>query len=232
MNRFINASYINGLIRGVSEKSVIACQAPITKSVDKFWQMVWENKVKLIVMLCPLVGCKGPESMNYWEIDCLEDFTLKVIEKTHVNDKLVLTTLKLCRGGDSLTLQHLNEIGWVDDTAEESLCKDIDYMIEKMLQTRAEHTDSPIIVHCSAGIGRTGTLVAIFNIVESLIYSKQHTVDPRDSPHTVEKYPSILEHPLRVSIFGCVRKLREQRMLMVKKLCQYKFLYFYINRWI
>ena len=70
-------------------------------------------------------------------------------------------------------MSHLNEIGWVDDTAdtEETLCKDIDYLIERMIMTRAEHTESPIIVHCSAGIGRTGTLVAIFNIVESLIYS-------------------------------------------------------------
>ena len=85
----------------------------------------------------------------------------------------MLTKLELDHKGEIHTLSHLNEIGWVDDTAdtEETLCKDIDYLIETMIKTRAEHTESPIIVHCSAGIGRTGTLVAIFNIVESLIYN-------------------------------------------------------------
>ena len=45
MNRYINANYINRLIGGASEKSVIACQAPVEKSLSKFWQMVWENQV-------------------------------------------------------------------------------------------------------------------------------------------------------------------------------------------
>ena len=168
-------------------------------------------------MLCPLVGCKGPESMNYWEIDDQEEITISVLEKTNVNETIVLTKLELSHQGETMVVEHLNEIGWVDDTAdpEEFLCKDIDYLIQKMLEVRAKHTETPVIVHCSAGIGRTGTLIAIFNIVESLIYTKSNLDEiqsnMRENSHTQEKYPQILDHPMRISIFGCVRKLRESR---------------------
>lgn len=47
-----------------------------------------------------------------------------------------------------------------------------------------------------------------------------------------ENYPDIIKHPLRISIFGCVRKLREQRMRMVKKFEQYSFIYSYLERWL
>ena len=46
-----------------------------------------------------------------------------------------------------------------------------------------------------------------------------------------EKYQDIITDPLRLSIFGAVRKIREQRMQMVKKECQYMFIYSYMERW-
>jgi hypothetical protein len=64
VKKYINACYINGLVRNHSEKSTIACSAPIAKTVPKFWQMIWENKVKLIVMLCPEYVDRE-EPMNY-----------------------------------------------------------------------------------------------------------------------------------------------------------------------
>jgi len=47
-----------------------------------------------------------------------------------------------------------------------------------------------------------------------------------------ENYPDGAKYPLRASVFGTVRKLREQRMLMVKLECQYNFIYSYLERWI
>lgn len=52
LTSYINANYINGLVRNFSEKSFIACTAPIPKTLCKFWQMIWENKVPLVMMLC------------------------------------------------------------------------------------------------------------------------------------------------------------------------------------
>lgn len=87
----------------------------------------------------------------------------------------------------------------------------------------AENQLPPIVVHCSAGIGRTGTLIAIFNILEAVVYTadSNNYEDIKESlaqnNYMKESYPDVINHPLRVSVFGCVRKLREQRMRMVKK---------------
>jgi protein tyrosine phosphatase len=77
---------------------------------------------------------------------------------------------------------HLHHVGWPDDTAkvQEPLLLDMDYMIDQMFWHRdiCESADStkiaPIIIHCSAGIGRTGTLVALFNIIESIKYASRN----------------------------------------------------------
>lgn len=82
---------------------------------------------------------------------------------------------------------------------------------------------NPILVHCSAGLGRTGTICAIFNILEGLKYSyvnREKLLEDQQSNNQLKsKFGDSVDHPVRFSIFGCVRKLREQRMLMVKERC-------------
>jgi receptor-type tyrosine-protein phosphatase gamma len=73
--------------------------------------------------------------------------------------------------------------------------------------------NSKIVFHCSAGIGRTGTMLAIYNIIESL---KILLENPSD------------DNAPRISIFGVVRRLREQRYCMVQTSSQYEFIYQYI----
>ena len=86
---------------------------------------------------------------------------------------------------------------------------------------QSEYNIPPIVVHCSAGLGRTGTLIAIFNIIEGLMYSLENYKDIQEqmanNAYLCRQYPDIVNHPLRVSVFGCVRKMREQRMLMIRK---------------
>ena len=96
----------------------------------------------------------------------------------------------------------------------------------------------PIVVHCSAGIGRTGTLIALFNIIESLLYTvdEQNYQDVSTSlltnEYMIKNFKQVIHHPLRISVFGCVRKLREQRMNMVKTFEQYTFIYGFLERWL
>lgn len=90
---------------------------------------------------------------------------------------------------ESLIIDHIHHVGWVDDTAsqEEWLFEDIDFLVDFMdksrkLKERIEAVGqsaepekqihaAPVLIHCSAGIGRTGTLVAIYNLIESLAYT-------------------------------------------------------------
>ena len=127
---------------------------------------------------------------------------------------------------------------------------DVDTLIEHMLAKRqvrerlARDVETkpppPIVVHCSAGLGRTGTLCALYNIVEALIFSNSSKMFEklrkqeyyRAVPRLLGEPEGASLSPLRVSIFGCVRKLREQRMKMVKEQCQYQFLYKYIEWWL
>jgi len=66
---YFNASYINSLVRldpTTASKPFIASMSPSQHSVAHFWQMIWDNAVKLIIMLCPLKGVKQEESNAYW----------------------------------------------------------------------------------------------------------------------------------------------------------------------
>ena len=94
----------------------------------------------------------------------------------------------------------------------------MDLLIRKIKNQRACDKPAPIVVHCSAGIGRTGTVIAIYAIIESI--DKLH--QSLDELERMEIDESILDaYPLfrrvRVSVFGAVRKMREQRWNMVKK---------------
>jgi len=98
----------------------------------------------------------------------------------------------------------------------------------------------PIVVHCSAGIGRTGTFLAIYNIIEA-VRALQKESGKEDAQIDEEINDMIREENFekdcmstkpRISIFGSVRRLREQRWSMVKIQSQYNFIYHFIDYWI
>lgn len=110
-------------------------------------------------------------------------------------------------------------------------------MIQKIKKARVgdvgsdpEHPYPPIVVHCSAGIGRTGTLITIYSILESVEAMCQLEEVPAPTEDIIKKFPN-WKRP-RISVFGAVRKMREQRWNMVKKNVQYSFVYLYMERWV
>ena len=104
---------------------------------------------------------------------------------------------------------------WKDRRAvEEDKLECLEHIIMRGLETR-ENPDHIVLVHCSAGIGRTGTYIAILLMIESNMYQVKAL---KREPH--------------ISIFGTVRRLREQRYNTVTQEVQYKFLYSYMRRWV
>uniref|UniRef100_A0A8C5NRS5 Tyrosine-protein phosphatase non-receptor type 13 n=1 Tax=Junco hyemalis TaxID=40217 RepID=A0A8C5NRS5_JUNHY len=200
---YINASFIRMPV-GSEEFVYIACQGPLPTTVADFWQMVWEQNCTVIAMMTQEVEGEKIKCQRYWP-DVLNKTTM-------INDRLRLALVRLqqlkgfiirvleleeIQTGEVRHISHLNFVAWPDhDTPSQpdDLLTFISYM-------RHVHKAGPIITHCSAGIGRSGTLICI-DVVLGLI--------SRD---------------LDFDISDLVRTMRLQRHGMVQTEDQYIFCY-------
>lgn len=120
------------------------------------------------------------ESINYWceeeddpKIIGTDAFQLKFMGKKEnigvTKRKFHLTNL---RNPDEppLKVVHLQTLRWDDDDAkaDDNHFNDVDYFLKAMKKYHNKPDNHPIVVHCSAGIGRTGTLISIFVIIDAL----------------------------------------------------------------
>ncbi|XP_071609726.1 tyrosine-protein phosphatase non-receptor type 13 [Heliangelus exortis] len=200
---YINASFIRMPV-GNEEFVYIACQGPLPTTVADFWQMVWEQNCTVIAMMTQEIEGEKIKCQRYWP-DTLNKTTM-------INDRLRLALVRLqqlkgfiirvleleeIQTGEVRHVSHLNFITWPDhDTPSQpnDLLTFISYM-------RRVHKSGPIVTHCSAGIGRSGTLICI-DVVLGLI--------SRD---------------LDFDIPDLVRTMRLQRHGMVQTEDQYIFCY-------
>ncbi|KAI6241265.1 Receptor-type tyrosine-protein phosphatase epsilon [Aphelenchoides fujianensis] len=118
-------------------------EGPIKKTVDDLWRLVWQEKAKAIVMLCGVMEL-GKRNISIRNVDVTEP------EKILTVSKLELTV----DGEGSLICSHFLWNGWPDRGVPEN------FMACLRLLAKLKAL-SPVIVHCSAGIGRTGTIVGL-----------------------------------------------------------------------
>lgn len=213
-------------------------------------------------MLCKLFEDTRLKCDQYWpnlgeESLKLEDLEINLISENTVSDgKLIQRNMEVKykeivdreEVWISQTCTQIHVVCWPDHSVPDY---DIVYtVIDSLLsiindhfkENRKEHKESPIVVHCSAGIGRTGTLIALYNIYDSLVRQKKNScksiitqnlnalVDDIETM-TITNHNKETEK-IYFSIFTVVRKLREQRYLSVSDLCQYKLIYQYAYHWI
>ncbi|XGW30376.1 hypothetical protein V3C99_009393 [Haemonchus contortus] len=205
-NGYINASFIS-LTKG--RMRFIAAQAPLPATLEEWWKMVDEQKVVLIVMLCKLVEMNKVKCERYWPAEigqsllfgCYE-ITLDEVE-TYPDDEYLLRRLRMTnqKSGESRVIHQLHYKEWPDHGCPSGESQLIN-MIEKMAELH-EKTDAPVLVHCSAGVGRTGTIISV-NYIRELIKSAE------------------LES---LDLFDLVMSLRKQRASMVQTQDQYQFVH-------
>lgn len=164
---YINANYISGYSGTVRE--YIATQGPTPETAGSFWRMVWEQDSRAIVMVTGIVERGIDKCFRYWP-SVLYNETEEVGHVIHEGiriqvqagfrkDGYITSKLKVTRNGETREIWHF----WFDAWPDHGVPKRTDQVVHMLRACRAwsENPQHPWIVHCSAGIGRTGTFIAI-----------------------------------------------------------------------
>jgi len=215
-NTYINASYVGSSVKG-DDKSFIVCQSPIEKTIADFWKMVINEKVHTIVMLCKLKAGTRQQSCEYWPEIKEQEFKghkhVSLKERINRDHNLVERHFVVKSGdGSSREVVHYQWEGWPDHGVPDHEQRHILEELVDRIDERRKLGNGPVVVHCSAGIGRSGTLVALHNI-RQIIYSY------------AQSNQADLKKDTRISVFSVVRRLRLQRFGMVQTAQQYQLIY-------
>ncbi|XP_078196874.1 tyrosine-protein phosphatase non-receptor type 5 isoform X13 [Callithrix jacchus] len=159
LSSYINANYIRGY--GGEEKVYIATQGPIVSTVADFWHMVWQEHTPIIVMITNI------EEMNekcteYWpEEQVVYDGVEITVQKVIHTEDYRLRLISLKSGTEERGLKHYWFTSWPDQKTPDRAPPLLHLVreVEEAAQQEGPHC-APIIVHCSAGIGRTGCFIA------------------------------------------------------------------------
>uniref|UniRef100_A0A4W2ETQ7 Phosphatidylinositol phosphatase PTPRQ n=1 Tax=Bos indicus x Bos taurus TaxID=30522 RepID=A0A4W2ETQ7_BOBOX len=197
---YINASYVSGYL---CPNEFIATQGPLPGTVGDFWRMVWETRAKTLVMLTQCFEKGRIRCHQYWPEDnkpvtVFGDIVItKLMEDVQID--WTIRDLKIERHGDCMTIRQCNFTAWPEHGVPENSAPLVHFV--KLVRASRAHDTTPMIVHCSAGVGRTGVFIALDHLT-------QH----------------INDHDF-VDIYGLVAELRSERMCMVQNLAQYIFLH-------
>ncbi|XP_039615845.1 receptor-type tyrosine-protein phosphatase R [Polypterus senegalus] len=155
---YINANYIRGYRN--KEKAFIATQGPMINTVNDFWQMIWQEDVPIIVMITKLKE-KNEKCVLYWpEKRGIYGKVEVLVNSVQECDHYTIRTLTLKQGGQSQTVKHYWYTSWPDHKTPDSAYPLLQLMAEVEDDQKAAAERGPVVVHCSAGIGRTGCFIA------------------------------------------------------------------------
>nr|XP_021323628.1 phosphatidylinositol phosphatase PTPRQ [Danio rerio] len=197
---YINASFVSGYL---CPNEFIATQGPLPSTVADFWRMIWETGTKTIVMLTQCFEKGRIRCHQYWPEDNkpVTVFADIIITKLteDVRPDWTVRALKVERHGSYMIVHHFNYTSWPEHGVPESSSTLVQFV--KAVRSNRGHENTTIVVHCSAGVGRTGVFIALDHLIQHL----------RDHEF--------------VDIYGLVAELRSERMCMVQNLAQYMFLH-------
>lgn len=200
---YINANFINMEIPKTGEvKRYIACQGPLPGTCTDFWQMVWEQSATLVVMLTTQVERGRVKCHQYWpnvsssgtygdfQVTCVSEegnsaYLLRDLTLTHLESK------------EDRQICQMQYMAWPDHGVPEDSSDFLNFVSQ--VRCKRADTPDPVVVHCSAGIGRTGVLI------------------------TMETAMCLIENGQSVYPLDIVRTMRDQRAMMIQTPSQYRF---------
>ncbi|MEE6482980.1 hypothetical protein FKM82_013394 [Ascaphus truei] len=199
---YINGNYMPGYN---SMKEFIATQGPLPNTVADFWRMGWEHHVSTVIMLTNCMENGRLKCEHYWPLDytpcTYENITVTVTSETILPEWTIRDfSLKHAQQPGVKYVRHFHYTVWPDHGVPENTSTIIQFrnLVREYMDERK--SNGPSIVHCSAGVGRTGTLIALDYLMQQV------------------------EKEKRVGSYSFVKKMRMNRPLMVQTESQYVFL--------
>ncbi|XP_041271179.1 receptor-type tyrosine-protein phosphatase eta-like isoform X3 [Onychostruthus taczanowskii] len=198
---YINANYMPGYN---SKKAFIAAQGPLPNTIEDFWQMIWEKSIYSIVMLTKCVEQARTKCEQYWpdkQPKSYGDIIVTMVSEVVLPEWTIRDfTVEKSNTPESHTVRQFHFTSWPDHGVPETTDLLINFRHLVHEYNSQNPVDSPTLVHCSAGVGRTGTFIAIDRLIQQM--EMENTVD----------------------VYGVVYDLRMHRPLMVQTEDQYVFL--------
>ncbi|XP_074698048.1 receptor-type tyrosine-protein phosphatase eta isoform X1 [Strix aluco] len=198
---YINANYMPGYN---SKKAFIAAQGPLPNTIEDFWRMIWEKNIYSIVMLTKCVEQARTKCEQYWpdkQSKSYGDIIVTMVSEAVLPEWTVRDfTVEKSNTPESHSVRQFHFTSWPDHGVPETTDLLINFRHLVHEYSSQNPIDSPTLVHCSAGVGRTGTFIAIDRLIQQV--EMENTVD----------------------VYGVVYDLRMHRPLMVQTEDQYVFL--------
>uniref|UniRef100_A0A8D0CGM2 protein-tyrosine-phosphatase n=1 Tax=Scleropages formosus TaxID=113540 RepID=A0A8D0CGM2_SCLFO len=196
---YINANYIDGYHR---PRHYIATQGPMQETVRDFWRMIWQENSASIVMVTNLVEVGRVKCVRYWpdETEVYGDIKVTLIETEPLAEYVIRTfTVQKKSHHEIRELRQFHFTSWPDHGVPCYATGLLGFV--RQVKFLNPPDAGPIVVHCSAGAGRTGCFIAVDIMLD------------------------MAENEGVVDIFNCIRELRSQRVNMVQTEEQYVFVH-------
>eukprot|EP00730_Choanoeca_flexa_P003971 TRINITY_DN11555_c2_g2_i2.p1 TRINITY_DN11555_c2_g2~~TRINITY_DN11555_c2_g2_i2.p1 ORF type:complete len:619 (+),score=186.15 TRINITY_DN11555_c2_g2_i2:158-2014(+) len=200
---YYNANWVRGV--DGNKKHYVALMGPLPSTLKNFWRCIWESNAASILMATGLVEKGKRKCERYWpaEVDGKTAMTFGDISVYSVSEAkargYVFTQLKVVKGNETRRIGHFWYNTWPDHGVPRSADREM-YpdsvlgLLHTVHKWMAKFKGQPVAVHCSAGIGRTGTLIAIDHCRQEL--KANGRTDPLAIIEAIRHdRPALVQHP-------------------------------------
>ncbi|XP_036411360.1 tyrosine-protein phosphatase non-receptor type 2 isoform X2 [Megalops cyprinoides] len=213
-NDYINASLV---VMEEAQRSYILTQGPLRNTCGHFWLMIWEQKTRAIIMLNRIIEKGSEKCAQYWptQEECEMSFRDTRFVVTLVSEDIksyyTIRVFKLqnANTGETREIYHFHYTTWPDFGVPESPASFLNFLYKVRESGCLGADQGPAVVHCSAGIGRSGT----FSLVDTCLV----LLDKRKDPSSVDIKKILLDmRRFRMGLIQTPDQLRFSYMAIIE----------------